>query len=254
MDYTARVENLMTMIEDNRILRGNWGMQDDEGRQYACLLGALAPETVKAESAQACPADVMPRWLAYLTPLMDDMGSDIYWPTMVRKYADLASRWHVLDEHAWRRVEMKARIALTWAFQSFSKNGGVRMYAEQIRHLYMRMEGQYKPLPWEWNKLVKNSDRNSYILLRYNDLEMGIIDGLATLVTSDYDPTTTIVAIEQLEGTAMESSSVAARNEKDMNMDTYIKMVTGIWDRLTDRVFDAITREIKEAEQKAPAA
>jgi len=99
MNLQARVESLNHHIEAGTLVRNEWG----DGQERACLLAALAPETAKNQSASACPVEVMPRWLAELTPWMDDKGSLAKWPKMIRRYAALAGRWHVLSEKDWQR-------------------------------------------------------------------------------------------------------------------------------------------------------
>jgi hypothetical protein len=105
----SRVERLHTLINENRVIRNDWVGTDEQGRETACLLAALSPEVVEHRNASACPADVMPAWLAYLTPWMDDNVSEAEWPRIVRRYAACAARWSSLDEAAWRRVEVAAR-------------------------------------------------------------------------------------------------------------------------------------------------
>ncbi len=82
------------------------------GHDRACLLAALSPEAGEAQSAAACPARVMPLWLAELTPWIDDSPSDDAWPHVVRRYASLARRWHVLDSAAWERARIGALLAI----------------------------------------------------------------------------------------------------------------------------------------------
>jgi len=52
---------------------------------------------------------VMPQWLAYLTPRIDDAPSDAAWPEIIMRYADLASRWNVLSPEDWTRLEYAVR-------------------------------------------------------------------------------------------------------------------------------------------------
>lgn len=109
VEIESRVERLNRMMDEGRIIRNDWTGIDEQGRETACLLAALAPEVAEAETASACPASLMPAWLAYLTPWMDDNCSDTEWSQMIRRYAACAARWSVLDDAAWRRVEIVAR-------------------------------------------------------------------------------------------------------------------------------------------------
>ena len=105
---TERLNRLDTMMQEGRIIRRAWTY----GRDRACLLAALSPEVGRAESASACPAEVMPAWLAHLTPWLDDAPSEETWPGIVQRYAGLARRWHVMDEAGWERARIGALIAI----------------------------------------------------------------------------------------------------------------------------------------------
>lgn len=94
---------LQDFIDRDALVRHDWG----DGYERACLLAAMVPECATAESPKACPATVMPKWLAYMTPKFDDLGSDEVWPGMVRRYAAVAARWHILDAKAWKRVHLR---------------------------------------------------------------------------------------------------------------------------------------------------
>lgn len=64
------------LIAENRLIRGAWTGTDEHGRATACLLAALAPACGEAQDAAACPAEVMPRWFARLTPCINDCAVD----------------------------------------------------------------------------------------------------------------------------------------------------------------------------------
>ena len=106
--YALRLDSF---IADGRLIRRNWTGTDAAGRETACLLAALSPEVAKEHDPAACPANIMPSWLAHLTPWIDDRGSLAAWPEMVRRYASLAHRWHVLSPSAWNRLDYRFRIA-----------------------------------------------------------------------------------------------------------------------------------------------
>ena len=109
MNHQERIENLNRHIEAGTLLRKEWG----DGHERACLLAALSPESSQGHSPSGCPASVMPQWLAHLTLWMDDAGSEEAWPVMVRRYANLASRWRTLSDDQWSRLDFVARkIAL----------------------------------------------------------------------------------------------------------------------------------------------
>lgn len=107
-----RIERLRQYVAEGRIIRKAWWGKDEQGRETACLLAALSPEVAAEQQPRACPADVMPPWLATLTPSLDDCTSCEYWLAFVRSYADAAGRWRVLDAEAWQRVKGRVMVAV----------------------------------------------------------------------------------------------------------------------------------------------
>ena len=84
---------ILDRLEAGTLIRNAWTGTDAEGRATACLLAALAPECGAAESSAACPAEVMPAWLAPLTVFIADSGSVASWLGHVRRYAAIAPRF-----------------------------------------------------------------------------------------------------------------------------------------------------------------
>ena len=99
-----RADRIETLLKNNTLLRKNWG----DGKETACLLAALVPEIGQGDYSK-CPAEVMPEWLARLTPWMNDSGSLEKWPSMVKRYAAIARQWHVLSPEDWRRLDYRIR-------------------------------------------------------------------------------------------------------------------------------------------------
>lgn len=113
LTYDERVKRLNTFFQTGRIIRSEFVSRNDEGKQTACLLAAMSPEVGVTEDTASCPADVMPRWLADVTPTIDDAGSLDAWHSMVQRYANLAGDWHRLSDAAWERLRrLSIRIAL----------------------------------------------------------------------------------------------------------------------------------------------
>jgi hypothetical protein len=106
LSMTDRVTRYETIRVEGRLIRRAWTKTDDAGRELACWLAALSPEVGAVKHAGACPADVMPAWLALLTPDLDDRVSDGAWPAFAERFGACAARWSVLDDAAWRRVEV----------------------------------------------------------------------------------------------------------------------------------------------------
>ena len=132
------ITKLNQYITEGRLIRNAWTDLDNQGRETACLLAAMSPEVAARENASACPASIMPKWLAYLTPWMDDAGSDEVWPSMVRRYAAVAARWHVLTNETWQRLDYTARrIALE---DCLPLAGGAAPAVERVIALLRRAE------------------------------------------------------------------------------------------------------------------
>jgi hypothetical protein len=106
-----RLARLDAAIAENRVVYGLWRHVEDDGCELVCLLAALSPEVAEAKNTASCPAEVMPAWLARLTPLLHDCVSAEYRPELIRRYAGLAHRWHVLDVGAWQRCAARAAAA-----------------------------------------------------------------------------------------------------------------------------------------------
>ena len=106
---TLAIQRLNGHIEAGTLIRGRWTGTDEQGRHLACLLAAMVPECGKEQMASVCPAELMPQWLAQLTPWIDDAGSDAAWPGVVRRYAAVAARWHALSAEEWRRLDYAVR-------------------------------------------------------------------------------------------------------------------------------------------------
>lgn len=113
MNIEQRLARLDKAVEDNSVKRGQW---------TACLLAQLSPEAEKASSASACPATVMPPWLAHLTPWIDDAGTIDHWPSVVRRYASLAHRWHALTPDQWHRLDYRVRAICVREAMAHTKN------------------------------------------------------------------------------------------------------------------------------------
>ena len=103
------VETLKEFIKDGRLIRGKWTGEDAQGRETACLLAALSPEVRKNHNPESCPADLMPAWLAHLTPFIDDDGTAEHWPVVIDRYAELASKWRILSPSAWERAHFRIK-------------------------------------------------------------------------------------------------------------------------------------------------
>lgn len=107
-------DQILRRLHSDRLLRCEWtdGDRVEDGYERACLLAAAAPEIVGEDrigDPALCPAEILPQWLADLTPWIDDSGSLELWPEHVERYAAALSRSDVLGEGAWHRLELRVR-------------------------------------------------------------------------------------------------------------------------------------------------
>ena len=147
MDSTnARFDRLDAYIAEGRILRRKWRDTDPDGRERACLLLALAPE-VGDGNIGACPADLLPPWLAHFTPDIDDYVSDDAWPDIIREYARVVRRGvTTLDAAGWRRVQARFMLAVLDEVRRHDTAGAV----EPVAALWRRVLAGEEPDKTEW--------------------------------------------------------------------------------------------------------
>jgi hypothetical protein len=93
-------QRILAHLHESRLVQGTWHREQD-GRELACILGAIAPNI---DDSSKCPAGVMPTWLAVLTvPMFDGQAKDaaLTWAT---RFGTQMARWHRLGSAAWDRV------------------------------------------------------------------------------------------------------------------------------------------------------
>ena len=107
-DLTTACDRLDAAIAADTLTRKRW-TAEDHGRHLSCLLAAMVPECGAQQTADVCPATVIPAWLAHLTPWIDDAGSQDRWPEVVREYARLLRASVGLTPEQWRRLDYACR-------------------------------------------------------------------------------------------------------------------------------------------------
>jgi hypothetical protein len=105
----------------------------EKGGSLKNLLGAADPTI---DSAEKCPADFMPQWMAYLSVAMNDDGSPENREAFLTRYGALVVRWHVLSDAQWRRcLLMSLRASLDIALPHDKRNVVARVSALIDREL-----------------------------------------------------------------------------------------------------------------------
>jgi len=64
ISHVTAGQRVLEFAAEGRLIQGSWH-KEQEGRHLACLLGSMG-NGVKIDSASACPATVMPKWMAHL--------------------------------------------------------------------------------------------------------------------------------------------------------------------------------------------
>jgi hypothetical protein len=93
--------NILMFTREGRLIQGKWHGRARDGRELACLLGAIDPSITSAEE---CNAELMPIWLAELTVTLFDCIENKEITKIAMRYSELIRQWRRLDESAWRRI------------------------------------------------------------------------------------------------------------------------------------------------------
>lgn len=98
---------ILRHVNESRLTQCKWHSKADDGRELACLLGAIHPSVT---SPAECNGDLMPMWLAESVPvLFDGLPSDRIYP-QARRFGELVARWHVLAPAQWDGIEVRFKI------------------------------------------------------------------------------------------------------------------------------------------------
>jgi hypothetical protein len=104
-----RLEQAETAWREGRIIQHDWRRGGEGGRELVCALAAFGPDI---NSAEDCPADLMPRWLAELVPTLDDGIGTADVPWFMGELLTRAKAWSVLDDAAWERVRTGLMVGM----------------------------------------------------------------------------------------------------------------------------------------------
>jgi hypothetical protein len=239
--------------DEGRIIRGQWHKTDSEGRELACLLGAVGADV---NSPSKCPAEVMPAWLAHLTPSIDDNTSESAWPEIIRRYADCAVRWHVLTPDDWQRCEMKVKREALLIAQPFDNGGSCATVLDLID---LALSGD-EPSESDWRDAdaayaaaAAAANAAAYAAA------VAVADAAADADAAAYAAYAAAAAAAAVAAYADADSDAdadayaayaadaayAARTDAAANR-TYVAR-TGAWDRIADACLSAIEHELEQA-------
>jgi hypothetical protein len=146
VDMSERVDRLEQFQREGKLIRKDWG----DGKERACLLVAMVPE-VGTGQFDACPAGVMPEWLARITPWIDDAGSAEAWPGVIIRYAAVARRWSALSARDWELLDCRVRaICVREAIRHTTSERAIQVCREVIALLDRAAAGELVTKK-EWN-------------------------------------------------------------------------------------------------------
>lgn len=99
--HAAASTNILRAVETRSLTQKKWHGKGAGGREIACLLGSIDK---RVSSPSDCNADLMPLWLAELTPvLFDGIAADqIY--LVAERYGRAVDQWGRLSDDQWSLI------------------------------------------------------------------------------------------------------------------------------------------------------
>lgn len=140
--------SIAEILNEGRLIRGNWAETDEQGRQLLCLYTALAGDP--AARPDTCPSHLAPQWLAHLLPFIDDRGSNAHWPEVVRRVADMAPRFVRLAGALSRRTEYEVRALCVEEAMRHTTNEAVLAPCQTVVTLCRRVARGDEPDAAKW--------------------------------------------------------------------------------------------------------
>jgi hypothetical protein len=142
--HSKAISRLSKFIAEGRIIRKAWVGTDAQGRETACWLAALSPTVGQTGDAGVCHAAIMPSWLAYLVPWMDDSGSEEKWPDFLVRFACIMRRTPQLTQAQWSALEFRCRAVIVREAMSYTRNKTVLAACAQVLG-YLEAEKEDEP-------------------------------------------------------------------------------------------------------------
>jgi len=153
IDQTS-IDRLETYQREGRLIRNAWIGTDEQGRETACLLAALVPGCGVAGTAGVCPADVLPPWLAHLTPWIDDAGTAEAWPGVVARYVAILRSWN-LDDAQSARCDYLCRALIVREARSHTTDARTVAACDTVIALCDRAATGDAPTVQEWDAAAR---------------------------------------------------------------------------------------------------
>lgn len=254
MNTKQRFDRLRDFIAQGRIVQGKWG----DGVQTACLLFALAPEITSNGYIANCPANLIPSWLANLTPMIDDKTSKSAWSGIIRRYADTVQRGATdLDQLGWERVLARFMASILREIVQYDATGE----CEKVIGMWMAtLEGNGPTLStWSDKSEFVRRPLNSHVI--HVSIMWALSASANVAFKTPYAVTAAALAVASTVGiveqagieinqdlSAMPASvhiSVSGRKK-------YLASETKTWDRMSEALFQAIETECNALMETQP--
>ncbi|MEN9544999.1 MAG: hypothetical protein RLZZ598_1832, partial [Pseudomonadota bacterium] len=232
------------LIEEGLLLRRRWHSDGN-----ACLLAALSPDVRRTRNVEACPATIMPAWLAHLAPWMTDETSPHEWMGIARRFAGLVRRWHNLDEVAWRRCEFASRYSILEMANRRVKHKRVHEICETVADLCRRVAaGALEPAEREWRAAQQITADFPFPPFPHEPGkgEARALRAAIYAVTRSC-PKATARAAREATGTTLLRPPLSPARTADVNYDDAF-----LADEVSDAILENIKREISSAELMLP--
>lgn len=103
---TERIDALALAATEGRVIREDWRQTGADGREMACTLGWLGDDI---EDPSECPAEYMPRWLAYLVPECNDRTGEEGFAVWLDRIPGILRRISAVPDDVWPVLERRAK-------------------------------------------------------------------------------------------------------------------------------------------------
>jgi len=110
LTHAAAADRIAAFASEGRLRTGMWHGRDGDGnggRELACLLGAIHSDI---GDASACPAHLMPEWMATITVTLFDGAGASHAADLGVRYAAAMRAWSRLDDAAWDGIKTQYLI------------------------------------------------------------------------------------------------------------------------------------------------
>lgn len=152
LEIGYRFDGLDRLIEEDKVVRGTWGMGCT-----ACLIGGLSQEAKAEARAERCPPFLMPVWMARLSTRMNDLGAQEAHSGLIRRYARVMRQAALrLSPADWESVHRRLVLWLARLVCPAAGSIGLSVLA-----LWERLEAGDPPEEEEWKAVLAEAEQKA---------------------------------------------------------------------------------------------